>query len=86
PPTQVVWYSGKYARRFNVKKGAQYLRQFLQACKEELETAVMALGKTSIREVGREDLMALNELIAKGCGLAMVYDPFLSPGPSPVLR
>jgi hypothetical protein len=37
---------------------------------------IKALGKTSLAEVGREDLMALNELISKGCGISLVSEPF----------
>ena len=76
PPTQIVWYGGKYANKLNVKEGAKSLSRFLRACKEELVTGIQALGKTSISEVGHEDLMALNELIAKGCNIPMVYEPF----------
>ena len=76
PPTQVVWCQGKYAKKFSIKKGVKYLSQFLFSCKEEIEMGIMTLGKTRLAEVGREDLMALNELIGQGCQIPMVYDPF----------
>lgn len=76
PPTQVVWYSGKYKDKFKVNEGAKYLSQFLSSCKEELVEAIKALGKTSLQEVNRQDLMALNELVSKGCNIPMVYEPF----------
>ena len=77
PPTQVVWYHGKYKQKFNVSEGAKYLSQFLASCKEEFDEAIKALGKTSLKEVNRQDLMALNELVSKGCNIPMVYEPFL---------
>ena len=77
PPTQIVWHGAKYANKFNVNEGAKYLYQFLLACKDEIDKGIKALGKTRLAEVGREDLMALNELIGKGCGINMAYDPFL---------
>jgi glutamate synthase domain-containing protein 2 len=76
PPTQVVWHHGQYAKQFSVRKGTKYLYQFLQACKDEIKMGIKALGKTSLAEVGREDLMALNELISKGCGISLVSEPF----------
>ncbi|NLM52508.1 MAG: FMN-binding glutamate synthase family protein [Firmicutes bacterium] len=76
PPTQVVWYHGKFAKKFKIKDGVKYLAQFLQSCKEEIELGIKALGKTSLAEVGREDLMALNELISQGCQIPLVYEPF----------
>lgn len=76
PPTQVVWYHGKFKKKFKVAEGAKYLQQYLQSCKEELDEGIKALGKTSLKEVNRNDLMALNELAAIGCGIPMVYEPF----------
>lgn len=76
PPTQAVWYDGKFKNDFVPKKGAQSLAKFLQACQEELGEGIKALGKTSLREVNKNDLFALSELIAKSCGLPMVYEPF----------
>lgn len=76
PPTQIVWHDAKYARQFKVNEGAKYLHQFLLACKDEIDKGIKAMGKTRLAEVGREDLMALNELISKGCGIDMVYDSF----------
>ena len=77
PPTQVVWYHGKYKQKFSVSEGAKSLSQFLASCKEEFDEAIKALGKTSLKEVNRQDLMALNELVSKGCNIPMVYEPFL---------
>ncbi|MBS4021014.1 MAG: FMN-binding glutamate synthase family protein [Dethiobacter sp.] len=77
PPTQLVWYKAKYSGKFNVDQGAKALHRFLISCKEEMDEAIKALGKTAIKEVNREDLMALTELAAKGCQLPMVYEPFL---------
>jgi glutamate synthase domain-containing protein 2 len=82
PPTQVIWHDGHQKTKFDVAKGAQYLCNFLNSCKDELGHGIKALGKTALSEVGREDLMCINEMIAKGCGLPMVYEPYIPPLPS----
>lgn len=75
PPTQILWYNGKYADKFDVAAGSKSLAKFLQSCKEELISGVRALGKTAIGQVSKDDLFALDELIAKGVGIPMAYEP-----------
>ena len=77
PPTQVIWYDGKYAGKFNVASGAKNLAKYLKSCKEELVEGVRALGKTSAAQVNKDDLFALDELIAKGLGVSMAYSPYI---------
>ncbi|MHB9093798.1 MAG: FMN-binding glutamate synthase family protein [Eubacteriales bacterium] len=78
PPTQLVWYNGKYSDQFDVATGAKSMAKFLKSCKEEIVEGVRALGKTSVRQVCKEDLFALEELVAKGVGVPMAYEPYLS--------
>lgn len=78
PPTQVIWHQGKYKNKFKVNDGAKYLYQFLRSCKEEMVDGVKALGKTTLQDVNRDDLMALSDLVSKGCGVPLVYEPFSS--------
>ncbi len=75
PPTQLVWYDGKFAKKFDVEKGAKCLCRYLESCKLEMEDAIRALGKRSIHEIDREDLMSMDETIGKALGLPMVYEP-----------
>lgn len=77
PPTQSVWYNGKFQNKLNVSQAAQALAKFFQSCKEELDEAIKSLGKTSLQEVGKEDLFSLSELISKACGVPMAYEPFI---------
>ncbi len=77
PPTQVVWYDGKFSDKFDVATGAQHLFKYLKSCKEEIEEGVRALGKTSLSQVNKDDLFALDEPIAKGLGIAMAYTPYI---------
>lgn len=76
PPTQVAWYNGKYANKFDVNKGATSMANFLKACNAEIIEGVRALGKTSIAQVDREDLFALDELTAKTTGVPMAYEEY----------
>ncbi|MBS3975549.1 MAG: FMN-binding glutamate synthase family protein [Syntrophomonadaceae bacterium] len=81
PPTQLVWYDGKYQKKFNVNEGAKSLAKFLTSCNEEIIEGIRALGKTSIKEVSKEDLFALDELTAKGIEVPLAYQEY-----SPDLR
>ncbi len=76
PPTQLVWYHAKGDKKLNVEEGAESLKKFLIACKEEIGEGIKGLGKTRLREVNTEDLMAMDEMISKGCNIPMVYEPF----------
>lgn len=75
PPTQLVWYDGKYADDFDVDTGAKSLAKFLQSCREELVEGIRALGKTDIKKVTKGDLFALDEFTAKGVGVPFAYEP-----------
>ncbi len=77
PPTQIIWYKARYSKKFNPNEGAKTLHKFLLSCKGEIDEAIKGLGKFSLKEVGREDLMALTDLISTGCGIPMVYEPFI---------
>lgn len=74
PPTQVVWYDGKFADQFNKKKAADSLARFFLSCKAELEVGIKSLGKTSLHEVNKADLFSLDETIGKGLGIPMAYE------------
>jgi glutamate synthase domain-containing protein 2 len=78
PPTQLVWYNAKksYNKKFNVEEGSQSLKNFLFACKEEICEGIRAIGKTKLSEVDKQDLMSIDEMIAKGCQVPMVHEPF----------
>lgn len=65
PPTEVVWYTGRYAAQFNVEKGAQHLANFLLACQDEMAQGVQALGKVSLSQVCGDDLAGLTPHICE---------------------
>ncbi|MGI6575400.1 MAG: FMN-binding glutamate synthase family protein [bacterium] len=75
PPTQIAWYDGVYRAKFNPQLGAQNLARFLCSCKEEIEEATRALGKTSVTEVDKTDLFALDPETAKIAKVPLGYYP-----------
>lgn len=71
PPTQVVFANSKYANKFNIQNGALNLAKFLQSCNQEIQTGIRALGKTSLSEVNRSDLAALDPVTAQNLNLPL---------------
>jgi len=75
PPTQIAWYTGKYRKKFNIEQGAKNLANYLKSCSLEMAEGIRALGKTSLQEVNKDDLMALDPLIAEATGVEPAYRP-----------
>ncbi|MFY9526877.1 MAG: FMN-binding glutamate synthase family protein [Limnochordia bacterium] len=73
PPTQVAFARSKYAKQFNWKKGAETLNRYLQSCTEEIKEGVRALGKHSLQEVSRRDLVALDEVTSQIAQVPLAY-------------
>lgn len=76
PPTAITWYGEAYADQFDIEKGAKSLQNFFESCKLEMAEGIRALGKTSLSQVDRSDLITTNELFSRGLDIPMVYDPF----------
>lgn len=77
PVTQLVWRGGEFEDKFDIEAGATSLGNYLTASKEELDKAIRALGKKSLKDVDKNDLSSLSELISKGCHVPMVYEPYV---------
>lgn len=73
PPTQVAWSTGMFKDQFNIEKGAQSLYKYLISCTKEMEEGARALGKTSFKDINKQDLMALNTEISKITGVELAY-------------
>jgi glutamate synthase domain-containing protein 2 len=76
PPTTLVWYNSHYSHDLNIAKGAKSLNNFLEASHLEIAEGVRGLGKTSYNQVSRDDLISIDETVAKGCGVPMAYQPY----------
>lgn len=75
PPTQVTWYNGAYSHKFDSVEGGKSLYRFLKSATEEMIEGVRALGKTSIHQVCRDDLFALDRRTAEICEVQLGYQP-----------
>ncbi|NLI93298.1 MAG: FMN-binding glutamate synthase family protein [Peptococcaceae bacterium] len=73
PPTELLWYTGKYKKKFNPKEGSKYLANYLRACVEEMRIMTRGVGKTALRDVSRDDLFAISEETAKMANIALGY-------------
>ncbi|CAG9611367.1 Isopentenyl-diphosphate delta-isomerase [Bacillus rhizoplanae] len=74
PPTQAVWYNGKFKDQFNVEDGVKSAEKFLTASIEEIKTALRAMGKRSLKELSKKDLVSYDELTAKMVGIPFSFE------------
>lgn len=75
PPTQVVWNEGKFSESFDSDIGADSAERFLNSSAEELKTALRAMGKRSLKELSRKDLVSYDEDIAKTIDIPYTFNP-----------
>ncbi len=73
PPTQVISYQGSHQSNFDVEKGAEYLANYLEGCRLEMEYAIRLLGKDDVCAVTRADLCALDDETARITGVDVAY-------------
>ena len=74
PPTQVAWNQGKYKVQFKVEEGVQAAEKFLTSSIEEMKIALRAMGKCSLKELSKNDLVSYDELTAKMVGIPFSFD------------
>lgn len=74
PPTQAVWYNAKGIQRYDATAGGCSLAKYLRSCSEEMAFAVRALGLTSIKEVDKRYLFALEPTTAEIYGVPLGYE------------
>ncbi|MCJ8008321.1 FMN-binding glutamate synthase family protein [Lederbergia wuyishanensis] len=76
PPTQVVWNEGKFKDEFKINDGVTAAEKFLTACTEEIKIALRAMGKRSLKELSKKDLVSYDEAIAKYVGVPFSFEPW----------
>lgn len=72
PLTQLVWYDSKYKDRLDGDQAAQNVINLLRSFTLEMEEGIRALGKTSLAELGPNDLVALDDWTAKVTGVKKI--------------
>ena len=69
PPTGDIYSDGKERKKFDPDYGAQTLANYFKSSMTELEALARSLGKKSLREIDRSDLVALDPLYAEMAGV-----------------
>ncbi|MFC4619558.1 FMN-binding glutamate synthase family protein [Camelliibacillus cellulosilyticus] len=78
PPTQVVWNQGKFKDQFKIEEGVKSAEKFLTACTEEIKVALRAMGKRSLKDLSKKDLVSYDELTAKMVGIPFSFEPWVN--------
>ena len=76
PPTQVVWNEGKFKDQFKIEDGVKSAENFLTASTEEMKMALRAMGKRSLKELTKKDLVSYDQLTAKMVGIPFSFEPW----------
>jgi len=69
PPSQLVMYDGQMNDKLDIDKAADHLANFLKSCIVEMKLAVQAIGKTSLNELDRSDLVTVDRDLAEFIGI-----------------
>ncbi len=69
PPTGLVYHRGKEENRFDPDLAAGHLANFLAGWAVEMRTAARTMGKNDLRQLSRDDLVALDPLVAEIAGV-----------------
>jgi glutamate synthase domain-containing protein 2 len=69
PVTTLVYYSSPTKKELNIEQAATNVANAISSMVLEMEEAMRALGKSSLKELGPEDLVALDSLTAEAAGV-----------------
>jgi methylamine---glutamate N-methyltransferase subunit C len=75
PPTGIIYHLGKEEYKYQPELGSVNLANFMKSCVLEMEETVRTLGKKTLREIKRSDLVALDPGYAAIAGI-----DYLQPG------
>jgi glutamate synthase domain-containing protein 2 len=73
PPTTLVFYPSSLKAKLDVDQAATSVTNALAAMTLEMEEAMRAMGKSSLRELGPDDLVALDAVSAEITGIKQAY-------------
>ncbi|MFP5111699.1 FMN-binding glutamate synthase family protein [Bacillaceae bacterium C204] len=76
PPTQAIWYDGKFKDKFKSEDGVKTAEKFLTASTEEMKMALRAMGKRSLKELSKKDLVSYDVSTAKMIGIPFSFEPW----------
>lgn len=72
PPTGILYRDGKEADQYDPEQGAINLNYYFQSCVAEMEAIARSMGKNSLKDIGRDDLVALDPLYAEAARVKTV--------------
>lgn len=68
-PPQLALYQGKMNDKLDIDQAASCLANFLQSCLAEMKLATQALGKNTLKEISRRDLVSVDRELATFMGI-----------------
>lgn len=92
PPYSLFLEQGSLKHKFSVDQAADRATDFMRSSVAEIKLGLQALGKRSLKELSRDDLIALSPFVAQltGCALPLGpeqlregFQPELPPPPAP---
>ena len=69
PPTGILYYDAKEAKKYNPDLGAKHLHNYYESCFLELKQVARALGKNDLQDINKSDLVALDPDYAEMAGI-----------------
>ncbi|NLX69806.1 MAG: FMN-binding glutamate synthase family protein [Clostridiales bacterium] len=73
-PADLYLYEGKHTELLDIDEAASCAGNFLKALQEEIDIAVRCLGKTSVHQLNKDDLVALTREMAEITGVRLGYN------------
>lgn len=74
PISQLIWADGAFADQLDADLAAKHLSNLLKSSVEEMKIAVTCMGKKALREVNRQDLVAIDPESARMTKLPLAYE------------
>ena len=68
--------TGNSRINLKIEDGAKAAEKFLTASTEEMKIALRAMGKRSLKELSKKDLVSYDELTAKMVGIPFSFEPW----------
>lgn len=78
PPTTLLYYNSPTSSQLDVDQAAASVVNVLSSMVDEMKEAMRALGKASLKELGPDDLLALDAVTAELTGVRLAFYPPLS--------
>lgn len=75
PPVQMALYQGRLTDKLDIDNAARHLANFLTSCKLEMQLAAQAVGKYSLQELDRSDLVTVDQDLAEFLDIRYAASP-----------